>query len=80
MQRQGAGPRLALRVFFRNESSHLNVDIDEQCLERLGQWPWPRDMPAGLVDRLHAAGAAAGAFDFIFAEPDRLSPSRLNDG
>jgi adenylate cyclase len=53
------------------------VDIDEQSLEQLGQWPWPRDKLAELVDRLHAAGAAAIAFDFIFAEPDRLSPSRL---
>ena len=53
------------------------VDIDERSLERLGQWPWPRDMLAELVDRLHAAGAATVAFDFIFAEPDRLSPSRL---
>lgn len=53
------------------------VDIDEQSLEQLGQWPWPRDMLAELVDRLNAAGAATIAFDFIFAEPDRLSPSRL---
>ena len=53
------------------------VDIDEQSLARLGQWPWPRDMLAELVDRLHAAGAATVVFDFIFAEPDRLSPNRL---
>ena len=53
------------------------VDIDEASLERLGQWPWPRDKLAELVDRLHAAGAATVAFDFIFAEPDRLSPSLL---
>ncbi len=53
------------------------IDIDERSLERLGQWPWPRDMLAELVDRLHAAGAATVVFDFIFAEPDRLSPSRL---
>jgi adenylate cyclase len=30
-----------------------------------------------MVDRLHAAGAATVVFDVIFAEPDRLSPSRL---
>ncbi|MFQ5566848.1 MAG: CHASE2 domain-containing protein [Paracoccaceae bacterium] len=53
------------------------VDIDERSLEELGQWPWPRDKLAEMVDRLHAAGAATIAFDFIFAEPDRLSPSRL---
>ena len=53
------------------------VDIDERSLETLGQWPWPRDRLAELVDRLHAAGAAAVAFDFLFIEPDRMSP-RLN--
>ncbi len=53
------------------------VDIDERSLSLLGQWPWPRDRVAELVDRLHAAGAAAVAFDFLFVEPDRMSPSRL---
>jgi adenylate cyclase len=53
------------------------IDIDERSLKELGQWPWPRDMLAEFVDRLHAAGASTIAFDFIFAEPDRLSPNHL---
>lgn len=53
------------------------VDIDERSLKELGQWPWPRDRLAELVDRLHAAGAAVVAFDVLFVEPDRMSPSRL---
>ncbi|HUE46765.1 MAG TPA: adenylate/guanylate cyclase domain-containing protein [Aestuariivirgaceae bacterium] len=53
------------------------VDIDESSLEQLGQWPWPRSRLAELVERLHAAGAVTVVFDFIFAEPDRLSPRRL---
>jgi adenylate cyclase len=53
------------------------IDINERSLKELGQWPWPRDRLAEFVDRLHAAGASTIAFDFIFAEPDRLSPSRL---
>ncbi|HSF96088.1 MAG TPA: adenylate/guanylate cyclase domain-containing protein [Thermohalobaculum sp.] len=53
------------------------VDIDERSLEAFGQWPWPRDMLAEMIDRLHAAGASTVAFDVIFSEPDRLSPSRL---
>lgn len=50
------------------------VDIDEASLRELGQWPWPRDRMAMLVDRLSALGAAAIAFDVLFSEPDRLSP------
>lgn len=50
------------------------VDIDEASLKEFGQWPWPRDRVAALVDRLSEIGAAAIAFDILFSEPDRLSP------
>ena len=53
------------------------VDIDEASLKSVGQWPWPRDTLAALVDRLRAAGASAIAFDILFPEPDRLSPAAL---
>ncbi|HUK58758.1 MAG TPA: adenylate/guanylate cyclase domain-containing protein [Stellaceae bacterium] len=51
------------------------VDIDDQSLERIGQWPWPRSMVAALIDRLGAAGAAAIGVDVVFAEPDRSPPT-----
>jgi len=50
------------------------IDIDEASLKEFGQWPWPRDRLALLVERLSDLGAAAIAFDVLFAEPDRLSP------
>jgi adenylate cyclase len=53
------------------------VDIDDDSLRRLGQWPWPRSQVADLVERLRAAGAAAVAFDVLFAEPDRTAPRAL---
>lgn len=53
------------------------VDIDEASLSAIGQWPWPRDELARLADRLTDMGAAAVAFDVLFPEPDRLSPTRL---
>jgi adenylate cyclase len=53
------------------------VDIDDASLRRLGQWPWPRSQVAELVERLQAAGAAAVAFDVLFAEPDRTAPRAL---
>jgi len=56
------------------------VDIDEKSLARLGQWPWPRTRIADLVQRLTDLGAAAIAFDVIFAEPDRLSPHLAVEG
>jgi adenylate cyclase len=50
------------------------VDIDDESLSRLGQWPWPRTLVARLVNELAERGAAAIAFDIVFAEPDRTSP------
>jgi len=55
------------------------IDIDDQSLKRLGQWPWPRSRIAELVSLLQAAGPSAIAFDIIFAEPDRTSPRAVLD-
>src|SRR5207237_8607242 len=35
------------------------VDLDEESIERFGQWPWPRPLLARLVQRPHGLGAAA---------------------
>jgi adenylate cyclase len=51
------------------------VDIDEESLKRIGQWPWPRTVLAELVNKLVANGAATIGFDMVFPEPDRLSPA-----
>ena len=49
------------------------VDVDEDSLARIGQWPWPRTTMAKLLDTLGADGAAVVAFDILFSEPDRTS-------
>jgi adenylate cyclase len=53
------------------------IDIDEESLAEIGQWPWPRTEVARLIDQLRAAGVVATAFDVVFAEPDRSSPGRF---
>jgi adenylate cyclase len=54
------------------------VDIDDESLEHLKmQWPWPRTQVARLIKNLTEAGAAAIAFDIVFAEPDRTSPKEI---
>ncbi|MEM9044389.1 MAG: CHASE2 domain-containing protein [Pseudomonadota bacterium] len=50
------------------------VAIDESALGSFGQWPWPRDLLALLVERLKEAEVSAIGMDIVFAEPDRLSP------
>jgi len=53
------------------------VDIDEESLEQLGQWPWPRHHLAELIDKLAESGAAAIVIDVLLSEPDRLSPETV---
>ncbi|MCK4869259.1 MAG: CHASE2 domain-containing protein, partial [Alphaproteobacteria bacterium] len=53
------------------------VDVDDESLARLGQWPWPRTRVAELVDRLKQAGAASIGLDIVFSEPDRTSPRQI---
>jgi adenylate cyclase len=61
---QSFNPALPVRV----------VDIDEESLAKIGQWPWPRTIMADLVTKLAGEGAAVTAFDILFPEPDQSSP------
>ncbi|HEX3502715.1 MAG TPA: adenylate/guanylate cyclase domain-containing protein [Xanthobacteraceae bacterium] len=51
------------------------VDIDEDSLKEIGQWPWPRTTVADLITKITGLGALCIGFDIIFAEPDRMSPA-----
>lgn len=53
------------------------VAIDDRSLAAVGQWPWPRDKLARLIDRIAARKPAVIGADILFAEPDRTSPERL---
>lgn len=66
--------RLSPRVY--GETPVIVVDIDEESLEQIGQWPWPRSTIAELTDRLGELGAAAIVYDIVFSEPDRTSPAK----
>jgi adenylate cyclase len=54
------------------------VDVDEQSLSEVGQWPWPRDLVGRLISRLRDLGAATVALDIIFAEADRYGRTADN--
>src|SRR5688572_11916941 len=56
------------------------VDIDNDSLMRVGQWPWPRSLVAQLLQKLREQGAAVVAMDIVFSEPDRTAPSRIFSG
>lgn len=53
------------------------VDVDDQSLVKLGQWPWPHDTFAKILKNLTKAGAAVVAFDVVFADKDRLARTAI---
>lgn len=60
------------------------VAIDESSIEKLGRWPWSRDVIAKLVDRLTEYSPAVIGFDLIFSEKEKndsiLAKSIANAG
>ncbi len=59
------------------ESPVKIVSIDNQSLEKMGQFPWSRLKIAELIGKLDALGAKVIVFDMLFSEPDRTSPKQL---
>lgn len=53
------------------------IDIDNESLKRIGQWPWSRKKLAELAGKVREAGAKVLVFDIVFSEPDRTTPSLL---
>jgi adenylate cyclase len=53
------------------------VDLDDESIKRLGQWPWPRTLFAKLLERLGEAGVASVSFDGFFPEADGKSPRQI---
>lgn len=59
--------------------STLIVDIDEQSLEQMGQWPWPRLVLAKIIDAIAEHHPSSIGLDILFPEPDRTSPRHMID-
>ncbi|MCK5374494.1 MAG: adenylate/guanylate cyclase domain-containing protein [Alphaproteobacteria bacterium] len=69
--------RLNPRQLESDANKVVIIDIDEKSLELIGQWHWPRNIMADLVNSLSDKGAKVIAFDGVFAEADRTSPHIL---
>ena len=47
------------------------VAIDDQSINNLGRWPWPRTLQAQMIDMLAAGGAKAIGSTIFYSEPQR---------
>ncbi len=57
----------------------LFIDIDEQSLSNLGQWPWPRKIFAEAISKILDAEPAVIGIDILLAESDRFNPISLEE-
>jgi serine/threonine-protein kinase len=82
----GAAPFASLeRAFYdwgvrsteRSPSSKIAViAIDDESINNLGRWPWPRDLHAELINRLSEGGAKVIGQTVFFLEP-QIDPGML---
>ncbi len=66
--------RFSLRKLQPVQAPILHIDVDDQSLDKLGRWPWPRSFHAQLVDTLSECGAKAVLFDVLFTEKQSDRP------
>ena len=53
------------------------VDIDEKSIEKIGQFPWRRDVYSTILENLNTAEVSAIAFDIFFSEEDTQNPVKI---
>jgi adenylate cyclase len=49
------------------------VNIDEEALDKYGQWPFPRDIYASIIKDLYARDAGLVVFNVLMPEKDRFN-------
>jgi len=66
--------RFVLANSIREHADLVCLDIDDAALQRVGRWPWPRDVQAGILSVLHELGVRALLVDLTLGEPEPVRP------
>lgn len=66
--------RFKLRGPLKPPENIVIAAIDEKSIERLGRWPWSRDMLARLIRKLDEGGAEIIVLDIVLSETERNDP------
>ena len=55
----------------------LFVDIDDESLNKIGQWPWPRQKISEIFNTINQQNPAVVGVDILFAEKDRYASENI---
>jgi serine/threonine-protein kinase len=55
------------------------IAIDDQSIQNLGRWPWPRPLHAELVDKLRAGGAKVIGSTIFYSETEQDAGAAVID-
>ena len=59
------------------ESPVVIIDVDENSLGQIGQFPWNRKIFADLIDQMVATKPSTIIFDIFFSEEDKQNPTEI---
>ena len=63
--------RMKLRGDQESPSDIVIVDIDDESIENLGRWPWPRSLVAKGIDKINAGGPKVIGLNLILTEAEQ---------
>jgi len=61
---------MSLRSDPESPSNIVMVDIDDDTIEKLGRWPWPRALVAAGLEKIDAGEPRVIGLNFILSEPE----------
>ncbi len=71
--------RMGLTASPDSPSDIVLVDIDDDSLEKLGRWPWPRKLIAQGLDAINAGAPRLVGCNILFTEPEESSGLKVLD-
>lgn len=60
-----------------NTANVVTVNIDEDSLAKLGQWPLPRNHYAAIIEDLYQRNAGLVVFNVLMSNPDRMGQDKV---
>ena len=65
------------KLYPENTKQLVFVNIDDTSISEFGQWPWPRQLTAKLVNKVAEKKPAAIGLDILITEKDRFAPDNI---